>query len=67
MWVIVAPADRDAPVPGVNHMTRLASSSHIPLWTDDYSNLDSHASVVKQGRTAGADKRPAWGESTIDN
>jgi hypothetical protein len=38
-WVIAAALNRDGPVPGVEHMTRITPSSHFPLWTDDYSNL----------------------------
>ena len=38
-WVITAALNRDGPVPGVEHMTRITPSSHFPLWTDDYSNL----------------------------
>jgi hypothetical protein len=39
VWVIAAALNRDGPVPGVEHMTRLTPSEHFPLWTDDYSNL----------------------------
>jgi len=38
-WVIVAADNRDGPVPGVEHMTRITQNTHFPLWTDDYSNL----------------------------
>jgi spermidine synthase len=39
MWVIAAELNRDGPVPGAEHMTRITPSEHFPLWTDDYSNL----------------------------
>ena len=39
MWVITAALNRDGPVPGGEHMTQFAPNSHLPLWTDDYSNL----------------------------
>jgi spermidine synthase len=39
VWVIAASLNRDGPVPGAEHMTRLVPRSHFPLWTDDYSNL----------------------------
>ena len=39
VWVIVAAQNRDAPIPGVSHMTPINASPGFPLWTDDYSNL----------------------------
>ena len=39
IWVIVSALDRDGPVPGVEHMTRITSNPHFRVWTDDYSNL----------------------------
>ena len=39
IWVIVSALDRDGPVPGVEHMTRITPNPHFPVWTDDYSNL----------------------------
>ena len=38
-WIIVGSPNRDGPMPGVEHMTRITSNPHFPLWTDDYSNV----------------------------
>ncbi len=38
-WIIAASLNRNGPIPGVEHMTRITPSEHFPLWTDDYSNL----------------------------
>lgn len=39
VWAIVGAPDRNGPVPGVEHMTRIMPDPNFPLWTDDYSNL----------------------------
>ena len=47
IWVIVSALDRNGPVPGGEHMTRITPNPRFPLWTDDYSQSVAGIAAVQ--------------------